>query len=178
MLIEEEMLRVKELIQGVVPPASGMEKHFLRVIRGEAPPCSPKEREWFEVALAMQHSKSVRFDIGAGHAGNLEADSVVERLCSEIAARDVVIAAQEKELTYWDNLDPAHAENVAQLKAKISLLEGFLAECHKAVAKHEKIPLPLVTDVQGANELRQRREAFKMDRLLTKDNYSSIDGQD
>lgn len=185
MLTVEEIGRVVQLIQGVVPPTSGMEKHFLRVIHGEAPPCSPKEREWFEVVLAMRDGRCARFDTDGGRAVNAEADGVVARLRAEIAARDAVIAAQEKELVYWDNLGPAHAENVAQLQAKISLLEGFLSESHKALAKYEQLPPPLITDVQGENEKRMKgaeklrlREAFELGRLLTKDIYSSIDGQD
>lgn len=180
MLTEEEIDRVKLLTRGAVLPKPGMEMHFLRVIRGEAIPCSPKEREWFEVALELQEGWRVRSYETVRPLLNLDAGEVVERLRAEVAARDAVIAAQERELEYWNNLDPAHAEDVAGLKAKISLLEGFLSECHKALAKYERLPPPLVTDVQGENEKmmkaaekRRFREVLQMD-----SNYSNIDGQD
>ena len=105
MLTVEEIGRVVQLIQGVVPPTSGMEKHFLRVIHGEAPPCSPKEREWFEVVLAMRDGRCARFDTDGGRAVNAEADGVVARLRAEIAARDAVI---------WRGICPRRSSRIVQ----------------------------------------------------------------
>ena len=38
--------RIRDIAEGRVAPANGMEKHFLRVLKGDARPCSPEEREW------------------------------------------------------------------------------------------------------------------------------------
>jgi len=48
MLSIDETDRLKALITGVRPPETGFEKHFMRVLRGEAMPCSLQEREWYE----------------------------------------------------------------------------------------------------------------------------------
>jgi hypothetical protein len=40
-------ISLMELIIGLREPASGMEAHFLKVIKNEAMPCSAEEKEWF-----------------------------------------------------------------------------------------------------------------------------------
>lgn len=48
MLSIDEANRLKALITGSRPPEAGLEKHFMRVLRGEAMPCTAKELEWYE----------------------------------------------------------------------------------------------------------------------------------
>lgn len=60
------MILLKQLIKGERPPANGMEIHFLRVISGDASPCSEKEKDWYrfwvnsktKVALKANQTKS------------------------------------------------------------------------------------------------------------------------
>jgi hypothetical protein len=42
---EQDQLR--ELIEGLREPSPGIERHFCRVMRGEARPASPRECEWY-----------------------------------------------------------------------------------------------------------------------------------
>lgn len=48
MLPIDEADRLQALITGEQRPETGFEKHFMRVVRGEAIPCSAKERVWYE----------------------------------------------------------------------------------------------------------------------------------
>jgi septal ring factor EnvC (AmiA/AmiB activator) len=41
--------RIISLASGEIPPKSGMEIHFLRVLKGDALPCSAEEREWLKI---------------------------------------------------------------------------------------------------------------------------------
>jgi RNA polymerase-binding transcription factor DksA len=38
--------RILDLAEGHVDPENGMEKHFLRTLKGEARACTPEEKEW------------------------------------------------------------------------------------------------------------------------------------
>ncbi len=47
MLTSDEINQLHSLIAGTRLPETGMERHFTRVMRGEARPCTVKEAEWF-----------------------------------------------------------------------------------------------------------------------------------
>lgn len=47
-MLEHEMISLKQLIEGNRPPANGMEIHFRRCLKGDASPCSEKEKEWYQ----------------------------------------------------------------------------------------------------------------------------------
>ncbi len=88
MLTSQELEKLKQLIAGKRSPSDGMETHFLRVINGDALPCSPKEREWYE--YWRQESGTVE-----------EADDYREKYLEAIAAlrqRDALIASLEEQL--------------------------------------------------------------------------------
>jgi hypothetical protein len=51
MLTAKEKDDLTILIKGERPPESGMEKHFLNVLNGNALPCSPQEKEWHQYWL-------------------------------------------------------------------------------------------------------------------------------
>lgn len=65
-MLYQDMILLKQLIKGERPPANGMEIHFLRVMSGDASPCSEKEKEWYrfwvnsktKVALKVNQTKS------------------------------------------------------------------------------------------------------------------------
>lgn len=65
-MLFQEMILLKQLIEGNRPPANGMEIHFLRCLKGDASPCSEKEKEWYQfwvnsktkVALKVNQTKS------------------------------------------------------------------------------------------------------------------------
>ena len=38
--------RILDLAEGCVDPENGMEKHFLRALKGEVRACTPEEKEW------------------------------------------------------------------------------------------------------------------------------------
>jgi uncharacterized protein YifE (UPF0438 family) len=48
MLSASEITELDSLIVGNRSPVSGIEKHFVRVMSGEAIPCSAKEKEWYQ----------------------------------------------------------------------------------------------------------------------------------
>jgi len=51
MLTDQEKEDLNLLIKGERHPENGMEKHFLRVLKGEASPCTKKEKEWHQYWL-------------------------------------------------------------------------------------------------------------------------------
>ena len=44
---DDEKESLKKLIYGIREPNNGMEKHFLKVIKGDSRPCTKEEKEWF-----------------------------------------------------------------------------------------------------------------------------------
>lgn len=44
-----DTIRIISLARGEIQPQSGMEIHFVRVIRGEATACSEEEKTWVEI---------------------------------------------------------------------------------------------------------------------------------
>jgi hypothetical protein len=51
-------LRFIQLVSGKREPESGMEKHFLKVIKGEAFPCTKEEKEWFQLWKDLKENTS------------------------------------------------------------------------------------------------------------------------
>lgn len=51
MLTDQEKENLNLLIKSERPPENGMEKHFLRVLKREASPCTKKEKEWHQYWL-------------------------------------------------------------------------------------------------------------------------------
>lgn len=47
MLTDQEITDLNLLIKGDRYPENGMERHFLRCLKGDSSPCTEKEREWF-----------------------------------------------------------------------------------------------------------------------------------
>jgi hypothetical protein len=45
---DKQKISLMELVLGLREPETGMEKHFLKVIKGQSIACSPEEKEWFE----------------------------------------------------------------------------------------------------------------------------------
>ena len=43
---EAEKKRVIQLAEGVIPPETGIEKHFVNVCNGKGRACTPQEKEW------------------------------------------------------------------------------------------------------------------------------------
>jgi len=64
------------LALGNVDPVDGMQRHFLRVVRDNARPITPKEHEW--LAIWHEHQRSVA---GAPVGLRPEPDEVCERIC-------------------------------------------------------------------------------------------------
>ena len=60
----DELLKVSltNLIAGTRPPSNGMEKHFLKVIKGTNLPCTPEEKEWFQWWQATKNYSNSRID--------------------------------------------------------------------------------------------------------------------
>lgn len=172
MLNEQEIGRIQSLLDGSVQPETGFEKHFLRVIRGESIACSPRENEWLRFAIASQQDSADR------PSPQWRQGEIIERLHYEIEQRQSAISSLRQELESQRGLNVQNADLISRLNAKISQLEGFLAECHKTIAKYEKLPPPLITDVEAKNALLRKHANAVMTKLLTKDIYSSIDGQD
>lgn len=168
MLAEQELRRLTALIDGAEQPTSGLEKHFLRVIRGDAIPCSPKEREWLQAILLVQ---GARRESGA----HVSQDAEIEALRSEIANRAAVIADLQKELKRLAGINDSRDQLIHQLDAKVSMLEGHLNKCHEALAKYEKVPPPVVTDVEKDNKKLLRRARLPGQCMVV---YSSTTGQD
>lgn len=166
MLAEEERRRLFALVDGSEQPNTGFELHFMRVIRGDAHPCSPKEREWVRVALSIG---------GGENASSGQLDDTLETLHSEIESRGVVIGQLQRELASLRQQNASQDLLVSQLNAKVSMLEKCLAECHKALARYERTPPPLVTDVQKDNERGLSRDRSMGSRMIV---YSSTTGQD
>lgn len=54
----EERRFVIGLARGIVAPTDGMQRHFLRVIGGEAHPLTTKEHEW--LAIWQEHLRNAR----------------------------------------------------------------------------------------------------------------------
>ncbi len=45
---DDEKESLKKLISGIREPNNGMEKHFLKVIKGDGRPCTKEEKEWLK----------------------------------------------------------------------------------------------------------------------------------
>lgn len=168
MLAEHDLRRLRALIEGSEHPDSGIERHFLRVIRGDASPCSPVEREWLKAAMLMR-------GIGPGAGVCVPHDEAIDVLRTEIERRDVIITGLRSELAALVGRHDAKDQLARQLCAKVSVLEGCLEQCHMALAKYEKSPPLLVTDTQKENERLSRRAAIQGEGMVV---YSSTTGQD
>lgn len=161
MFTTQELEKLNHLIAGKRPPSDGMEAHFLRVINGDALPCSQKEREWY------QHWQQ---ESGT----SVEADDFRENYREALAAlrqRDATIVSLEEQIKGKD-------VSIEALRKEVAILEKFLKNAHKVLEKYEPISSPLVTDVQAENERKMRDAERGASYYFTKEIYSSTDGQD
>lgn len=178
MLTSEEAARLKQLVEGHRAPEDGLEAHFLRVTRGEATPCSPKEQLWYEHWRQTGGDPKVevqRLNYEKTAALLSEREKRIEQLEGRI---DELTREQSRtaEKNRFLLLDKDNA--IESLKKEISTLEKWLKNAHKTIEKYEPLPPPIVTDAQATNERRMRKAEHDMSYMLTKGNYSSTDGQD
>lgn len=161
MLTTQEIERLKDLISGRRQPTDGMEKHFLRVIKGDAPPCSTKEQEWYQYwkqePINKKNSDDCRLDYN--------------KVIDEHPQQDEIIVSLKKQIREQD-------ASIAALKKKVAMLEEFLKKTHEALEKYEPTSSPLVTNVEAENERKMRDAEQKATHHFTKGIYSSTDGQD
>jgi hypothetical protein len=151
-----------------------MEMHFLRVIKGDASPCSPKEHEWYQY---WQQEIGMSEEAGDDSEQNLEAVAALHQ-------RDAMILSLKEQIHRLSRDQEAHAlllrEKDASITAhrkEIALLEKFLKNAHETLQKYEPIQPPLVTDVQTENERKMRDAEKQAQYHFTKEIYSSTDGQ-
>jgi len=161
MLTTQELEKLRQLVAGKRPPSDGMETHFLRVINGDALPCSPKEREWYQYWRQKSGTAEEADDCPEGYR---------EAICA-VRQRDAIIASLEGQMRDKDAI-------IEALRKEVAILEGFLKNAHKALEEYEPISSPLVTDVQAANERKMRHAEQKASYHFTKGIYSSTDGQE
>ena len=161
MLTTQELEKLKELIAGRRQPSDGMERHFLRVINGDALPCSTKEQEWYQYWRQEP-------DIAE------KSDDRSEDYSEAIAAlrqRDEVIFSLERQIREKN-------ASIEALRKEVAMLEEFLRKAHKALEKYEPISSPLVTNVQAENVRKVREAEQRAAYHFTKGIYSSTDVQD
>jgi uncharacterized protein YifE (UPF0438 family) len=136
MLTTQEAARLKQLIEGHRMPDDGMEKHFLRVIRGEAMPCSSKEQEWY------QHWRQAN--------GNLIESEDYRRKYEEATARlrereetirilEERIAGFERESKRLGEVLQRKDQSIEALTKEIVHLKEWLKNAHEALNKYEPI---------------------------------------
>lgn len=141
-----------------------MEIHFLRVLAGEAIPCSPEEREWVEIW--GEHTKPT-------------CDGApFEDLKAEIEAQKFKIRSLEQKIedlkTSCLALENMKDEN-SRLHKEIALQNDYLAACHTTIQKYEPLPAPMIIDHEVEALRVMQRGGHKSDAFVV---YSSTDGQD
>ena len=131
--IEKE--RVRDLAEGRVKPATGMEIHFLKAINGQAIACTPKEREWLDYWNNVRQGSDVRVE---GKAEEHKKVALLDNASSAISEtkRNVPVkkkassgkkklARKEKIATRKEKTHPAKKNSIAQrIKSEITEIEG------------------------------------------------------
>ena len=103
--------RALAIYRGIVEPEDGMERHFLRVCRGDARPATADERAWHRYVTDQAH---------------LEAQEAARKIASEVALR-VARATQHSSVTIADLEDKIeYLESVLQRQQ--SLIQSLLAQ--------------------------------------------------
>ena len=192
MLTTQEVDSLTRLIEGKRTPKDGMETHFLRVIQGQAMPCSPLERAWYQYWKDGLHrvektdSHQPRGEETAAALCEQEErikylEQCIEKLKLEQVRRiqiDHLII--EKLKLEQARLIEIHRVTISEkyatiesLKKEVALLDKFLKNAHKTLQKYEPLPPLIMTDIQAANERAATRMAHNSMVI-----YSSTDGQD
>lgn len=134
MLSPDEAHHLRRLISGDRPPDHGMERHFLRVIQGEASPLTEKEREWFEFWEAGASDTARPVDYQSKYEETLQIlhmreqliqglNGIVDRLTVEKAKLAMVV--REKAVSFHQQAE------------EIERLRGWLKNAHAALRKYE-----------------------------------------
>jgi hypothetical protein len=145
MLSEREILEINQLASGIRSPKNGMEKHFLRVIAGEAIPCSSKEENWLRYWV-----ESKNLDINnEGDERFLAKDKIeflenkVLQLEKIISQKDQIIIQLKKEVTQLTQLaENSHKDTKDKKKQETNIASfsickicdgdgGAKGECYK-----------------------------------------------
>ncbi len=134
MLSPEEAHHLKRLTDGDRPPESGMERHFLRVIQGEASPLTPKEHEW----LAYWETGATSSPRSSEHL------SKYDEALALLRARDQLIVSLEGQVQQLTE-DLARVTTVLrgrevafnQQAEEIERLQDWLKRAHAALRKYE-----------------------------------------
>lgn len=179
MLTTQELEKLKQLIAGKRQPSDGMETHFLRVINGDALPCSPREREWYQYWQQETGTIEDADDYREPHHETIAAlrqrDAIILSLQEQIGRLNrEKEAANEKNALLLREKD----SSIDVLRKEVALLETFLKNAHKTLQKYEPLQAPLVTDVQAVNERKIRDAERQAQQHFTKEIYSSTDGQE
>lgn len=137
MFTETQKTHLFALVDGVRQPINGMERHFLRVTRGEARPASACEKEWLEALVARGEIKktiSSNPDVAneAPMIGSTKVKPAATRLQSEM--KYALSQMTQQELHHWGTRACARlpvilarrAQNVFRLLAKA--VDGIWAE--------------------------------------------------
>lgn len=127
MLSEEEILEINQLANGIRSPKNGMEKHFLRVIAGEAIPCSSKEEKWFRYwaeskNLDTKNEGNDRFLV-KDKAEFLE--NKILQLEKIISQKDQIISQLKKEVAQLKQLAENNHKNTKDPKKQETKIASF-----------------------------------------------------
>lgn len=162
-----DIAKIIALANGHIAPATGMEIHFLKVLAGEALPCSLEESEWVEIFRA-QKNEGMKPEVDPSIARwRMEIDDLRNQLdISRNAIEDLKAANR--------SLTAMAAEN-RQLKDEIAVLNGYLAACHKTIQKYEPLPHPTYIDHEAEAARARLRQSDIPNAFVV---YSATDGQE
>lgn len=135
MLSAEEVTALSQLIEGHRAPEDGMERHFLRVITGDAMPCSPKEQEWYQ---HWRQASSTPLD---------DYRSKYEQAANLLRKREETIRVQE--------------ENIVELELELKRLGGTLQQREQTIETHTKEISRLESWLKSAHEALNRYEPIR-----------------
>lgn len=143
--------RIRALAKGSVEPATGMEAHFVRVVRGEALPASPEEVDWLKISTA-------NINIGGRNITDSPhtADLIVEnRLLTEQLNQATQQVYELRETQYEsDYAKQAFQEAIVQLKADLAKSKAELAKVNSELTDSLRKVQSFTSDLSHQVEVR------------------------
>lgn len=137
MLTEAEIVRIGELGSGRRAPDNGMEKHFLRVIRGECGPLTPVECEWVAVWQEISVEGRIDSSTNASELFHRIELSKLRRSLADLSERNVIL---ERELQGSSEMLEAFRQRLddhtRESRNKEASLEKLLTELKVELAEY------------------------------------------
>jgi len=107
MLTDDEIIAIEQLILCKRSPVTGLEKHFLKVLDGQAVACSPIEHKWLD-HWCHKSMRLIAYEF--------------------MSLRDQIKMIQKNE---------SQEDHVVSLKKEIRELKGYLRKAHLDMEKYE-----------------------------------------